>query len=187
MITAARLAVFAAGLLVAGSGAVAQTVTTYRWVDAQGVVHYQDTPKAGAQVIQLQSAQTYRAPPQSPAATRAASEATQQDPASPYQSCAIADPAPETSLFAPETVSIAVSIAPGLRPGDQVVLTVDGAALQPTAAGQQYQVAAPDRGAHTITAIIRAPDGKVVCRAAPVTFYVQRPSLLSPTSPARGH
>jgi Domain of unknown function (DUF4124) len=189
MSTAAALlaALAAAGLLASGSGAVAQTVTTYRWVDAQGVVHYQDTPKAGAQIIQLQSAQTYRAPPLPSAASRAATAATQQDPASPYQSCGIAEPAPETSLFAPDTVPISVSIAPGLRPGDQVVLTVDGSALEPAAGGQQYQVAAPERGAHTITAIVRDPDGKPVCRAVPVTFYVQRPSLLSPTSPARGH
>ena len=183
---AALLAVLAAaGLLASGGSAVAQTITTYRWVDAQGVVHYSDTPQPGAQVIQLPSAQTYRAPA-APAASNAAA-ATQEDPASPYQSCGIAEPAPESSLFAPETVPISVSIAPGLRPGDQVVLTVDGSALEPAAGGQQYQVAAPERGAHTVSAIVRDPDGKPVCRAAPVTFYVQRPSLLSPTSPARGH
>jgi hypothetical protein len=177
----------ALGLLASGGSAVAQTTTTYRWVDAQGVVHYSDTPHPGAQVIQLPSAQTYRAPPPPSAASKAAAAATQEDPASPYQSCGIAEPAPEASLFAPESVPISVSIAPGLRPGDQVVVTADGTVLEPTAAALQYQVAAPDRGAHTVTAIVRDPDGKPVCRAVPVTFYVQRPSLLSPTSPARGH
>jgi hypothetical protein len=173
-------------LLALSGSAVAQATTTYRWVDPQGVVHYSDTPHPGAQVIQLPSAQTYRAPPP-PVAPKAASGATQEDAASPYQSCGISEPAPEVSLFAPDAVRISVAVAPGLRPGDQVVVTVDGAVLEPTAGGLQYQVAAPDRGPHSVTAMVREPDGKPVCRAVPVTFYVQRPSLLSPTSPARGH
>jgi hypothetical protein len=52
----AALAVLAS--LASAGIAVAQTKTTYRWVDAQGVVHYSDTPQPGAQVIQLPSAQT---------------------------------------------------------------------------------------------------------------------------------
>lgn len=175
----------ALGLLIVAAVAGAQTTTTYRWVDAQGVVHYSDTPQPGAQVIQLPSAQTYRAPPP-PAASKAATAAN--DPGSPYQSCGIAEPAAEASFFAPETVPVTVSLAPGLRPGDQLAVTVDGAALNPAApGGLQYQVPGPDRGAHTVSAIVRDPDGKPVCRSAPVTFYVQRPSALSPTSPARGH
>jgi hypothetical protein len=169
--------------------ALAQTTTTYRWVDAQGVVHYSDTPQPGAQVIQLPLAQTYRAPPP-PAAAKAAATAAPgaYDPTSPYQFCGIAEPAAEASLFAPETVAIAVQLAPALRDGDQLAVTIDGAALDPlVAGGQQYQLTAPDRGAHTVNATVRDSGGKPVCRSAPVTFYVQRPSVLSPTSPARGH
>src|SRR5579863_7149001 len=44
--------------LFALAGAVMSAVT-YRWVDAQGVVHYSDTPHPGAEVIQLSGAQTY--------------------------------------------------------------------------------------------------------------------------------
>jgi hypothetical protein len=183
----AALAVLAplAPLAWAGS-AVAQTTTTYRWVDAQGVVHYSDTPQPGAQVIQLPSAQTYRAPPL-PAAPAAA---TPDEPASPYQSCGIAQPAAEDSFFAPDMVPVAVQLNPGLRPGDQLAVTVDGVALDPIAPAPgrlQFQVTAPERGAHTVNAVVRDSDGKQVCRSPPVTFYVRQPSLLSPTSPARGH
>ena len=175
-------------LALVGVSAVAQTTTTYRWVDAQGVVHYSDTPQPGAQVIQLPSAQTYRAPAAPGAALRPAAAAAANDPASPYQSCGIAEPAAEASFFAPETIPVTVALTPGLRPGDQLAVTVDGAAVDPTTPGAlQYQVPGPDRGAHTVSAIVRDSDGKAVCHAAPVTFYVQRPSLLSPTSPARRH
>jgi len=47
-----------------------------------------------------------------------------------------------------------------------------------------YRETAP---AATTPEIFLGPDGKPVCHSAPVTFYVQRPSLNSPTSPARGH
>jgi hypothetical protein len=172
------------------SPVVAQTTTTYRWVDAQGVVHYSDTPQPGAQIIHLPSAQTYRAPlapavtpPLGPAVAAGANNAN-----SPYQSCGIAQPAAEASFFAPDSVPVAVAISPGLRPGDQLAVTVDGAALAPMSpGGQQYQVTSPDRGAHTVNAVVHDADGKQVCRSEPVTFYVQAPSLLSPNSPARGH
>jgi Domain of unknown function (DUF4124) len=39
-----------------GSGAT----TLYRWVDAQGVVHYSDTPQPGAQKLQIAPAQTFQ-------------------------------------------------------------------------------------------------------------------------------
>jgi hypothetical protein len=173
-----------AALAMLASSAVAQTITTYRWVDAQGVVHYSDTPQPGAQVIHLQSAQTYRAPA-APGATAAAAAAKDAD--SPYQACAVTQPASEASFFAPDTVPVAVQIAPGLRPGDQLAVTVDGAALNPVAPGRlQYQVNAPERGAHTVNVVVQDGDGKQVCHSS-LTFYVQQPSLLSPTSPARGH
>jgi hypothetical protein len=170
----------------AGIALAQTTITTYRWVDAQGVVHYSDTPQPGAQVIQLQSAQTYHASPAPPTPPAAKTATTTTDPNSPYQSCGIVQPATEASYFAPESVPVAVQLTPGLRPGDELAVTVDGAALQPVAPGR-YQVQAPERGAHTVNLDIHDPDGKQVCRASPVTFYVQQPSLLSPTSPARGH
>ena len=165
--------------------AAAQTITTYRWVDAQGVVHYSDTPQPGAQVIQLQSAQTYRAPAAPGAAAAAA--AAKAETNTPYQSCGVTQPASEASFFAPDAVPVAVQVAPGLRPGDQLAVTVDGAALTPVVPGRlQYQVNSPERGAHTVNVTVQDADGKQVCHST-LTFYVQQPSLLSPTSPARGH
>ena len=40
--------------------------------------------------------------------------------------------------------------------------------------------------AHTVNVTVQDADGKQVCHST-LTFYVQQPSLLSPTSPARGH
>ena len=84
----------ALGLLVGAGGAYATTM--YRWVDAQGVVHYSDQPQPGAQSIQMQSAQTYRAPAQpKPAANAAAPASGAQPPRFTYRSCAITQPTAE--------------------------------------------------------------------------------------------
>jgi hypothetical protein len=76
-----------------------------------------------------------------------------------------------------------VTVTPAPSGGDRLVVTVDGSPIQLSASGQA-QLASPDRGAHTITLIVRGADGKTACSADPVTFNVQRASLLSPQSPA---
>jgi hypothetical protein len=177
-------------LLAAAGGAFAQstagptngpTTTTYRWVDAQGVVHYSDTAQPGAQVIHLPAAQTYHSTPTRP---------TDPVDSPPYgaaqaesRTCAITAPVAEASFFAPESVTVGVS--PTLQPGDQLAVTLDGAPLG-SGGGGSFQIQQPDRGAHTVGAMVRDASGKLVCQST-VTFYVQRPSALSPTSPARGH
>jgi hypothetical protein len=165
---------------------VAISATTYRWVDAQGVVHYSDTPHPGAQEIQLTGAQTYHGTPV-PAAAPAAPAAAASTGAVAYQSCAITQPAPETALYAPDTVNVSVRSTPALRPGDQIDAQMDGAILQPVGDGLSFQIQQPERGAHAISAVVRDASGTVLCSAAPVTFYVQLPSVNSPASPVKPH
>jgi hypothetical protein len=172
----------ALSLLIGAGSAVATTL--YRWVDAQGVVHYSDTPQPGAERINVQSAQTYRAPPVSKSAqTQGSSSGAQTRHA--YQ-CSITTPTEQQSFYNPESVAISVSVTPELVSGDQLLVTVDGSPL-PASGGTEFQISQPERGDHTIAVTVRALDGSTACTAAQVIFSVQRPSLLSPTSPAKGH
>ena len=177
------LVLAALAALAAGSPCLAQTM--YRWVDAQGVVHYSDTPQPGAQAIPVPSAQTYRAPPvpAAPPATTTSASATTAG----YQSCAITQPAADANLFAPEALNISVQVVPSLRPGDQLNVTVDGASLASSPGAMNFQISAPERGDHTISAVVLSPEGQTLCSAPAVSFSVQRPSLNSPQSPAKGH
>jgi hypothetical protein len=179
----AQSMLLALAALAAAGGCLADTM--YRWVDAQGVVHYSDTPQPGAQQIQVPNAQTYRAPP-----VPAAPPGTAATPAAPtvYQSCAITQPLADANLFAPEALAISVQVLPDLRPGDQLNVTLDGAKLPASAPGaMNFELAAPERGTHTINAVVLSADGQTLCSAPAVSFSVQRPSLLSPQSPAKGH
>ncbi|HEY3809221.1 MAG TPA: DUF4124 domain-containing protein [Steroidobacteraceae bacterium] len=169
-------------------GGWAAAATLYKWVDAQGVVHYSDTPHEGAEKIQVSGAQTYHNTP-APAVPGAAAPPPPPSGASAgYVSCAIASPGPDTNLFAPESVEVSVRASPGLHAGDSISVYMDGQPLAPLGSdGTRFQVPSPDRGEHTLTARILGPDGAVMCNAAPVTFSIQRPSVNSPQSPVRPH
>jgi hypothetical protein len=172
-------------VLLWGTGsAVASTM--YRWVDEQGVVHYSDTPQPGAQKIQVEQAQTYKAPPvQSPVKANTAS--AEKGTAATYR-CTITQPQAEQSFFAPEVVPVVVALEPRLQPGDELVVTVDGVQLgTPGTNAMNFQVTEPPRGSHTVNLMVQGADGKAACTAQAVTFNVERPSLLTPQSPARGH
>lgn len=176
------------GLLVGLSGARADNggnggdTTLYRWVDAQGVIHFSDTPQPGAEKIQVAPAQTF------PSTGVPRTEALPQSQASVYQACDISQPTAGQAFYAPEVVAIAVRVVPDLREGDQVGVTVDGHALESTQGSVlDFELPMPDRGAHTLQAVVRDASGHTVCSSGSVTFYVQRPSLLSPQSPAAEH
>jgi hypothetical protein len=167
----------------ADSGGNGDTTTLYRWVDAQGVIHFSDTPQPGAEKMQVAPAQTFPSTPVAgselakPAATAAV-----------YETCAIEVPTAEQSFYAPEAVGVSVRLVPDLRDGDQVSVSVDGKDLSSVdGSALDFQVGSPDRGAHTVRAVVRDANGQTLCASMAVTFYVQRPSLLSPQSPAESH
>lgn len=169
----------------AGAADSGGSTTTYRWVDAQGVVHYSDTPQPGAERLQIQPAQTFSDQALHSNQTGAAAV---QEAAPDSQACAILQPASQQSFYAPDTVVVSVQLAPRLRPGEQLTVRLDGKTLRPADdTGLDFQVDDPDRGEHTVQATVRDADGRALCQARPVVFYVQRPSLLSPLSPSQGH
>jgi uncharacterized protein DUF4124 len=174
-------------LCLLGLSGLSVATTLYRWVDAQGVVHYSDTPHEGAQVIQISGAQTYHGnssgPPPGGTAPPPASKKSL-----PYSSCVITSPTPDSSLYAPESVAVSVAVSPGLQEGDQLTVQVDGRQLQSgTEDGLNFAIQEPERGDHSISAQVRSPEGLLLCNAPPVTFSVTRPSVNSPNNPVKPH
>lgn len=171
---------------VAGSAQAADSgdgaTTLYRWVDAQGVIHFSDTPQPGAEKMQVSPAQTFPSTPVT--GGEAAPPAIQQV----YQACQITQPNAEQSFYAPEVIGISVRLVPDLRPGDQLSVSVDGHGLSSIeGSALDFELPMPDRGAHMVQAVVRDADGHTLCASSNVTFYVQRPSLLTPQSPAAAH
>jgi uncharacterized protein DUF4124 len=162
--------------------AAASAAPIYKWVDENGVTHYSDQPHPGAQKIQLQAVQTYKAP----AAQRTPAYATRNAaPAGPiYSTCAVTRPTNEEVFLNTQTVPASVHVEPGLRAGDRATVLLDGAPI-PSAIllETEFQLHSVVRGAHSLSLKVEDSSGAVVCQSASVTFNVRQPSVLAPNSP----
>lgn len=167
-------------ILLLASGTVCAG-TIYKWVDAQGTIHYSDQPRPGASELQIESAPRMSPPAPVVASATTASGATADGEPFRYDSCAISRPAADETLQNAFSVSVAWQISPALRSGDRVTLALDGkllAGVSPT--GTSFTIAPVDRGTHTLMVSILDADGRGVCQSSAVTFHVRQPSLLSP-------
>jgi hypothetical protein len=167
---------------------VAVATTVYKWVDEDGVTHFSDQPHQNAQKVELKTPQTFTAPkntgPAQPFRNAPPRESTQKV----YTSCGISEPTADQVYMNTDTVSAGVTAQPGVRPGDTVIVTMDGAPVPGVpAGGGQFTISPVDRGEHTIQMVIKDPAGSTLCSSPSVTFHVRQPSLQSPTNPLRKH
>ncbi len=167
--------------------------TAYRWVDpTTGAVVFSDTlppqdwPVRDLERIELPQPRTvpaFRPPP--PARTPQTSRAAPPSPPRPYERIWIAWPPNDESIRDNAgNVTVQVGLQPSrLRPGDAVVLYVDGL---PTvrASRLQIQLENMDRGTHELRAAVVDPAGNTVIRSDPVTFTLHRYSRLFQGGPA---
>jgi hypothetical protein len=154
----------------------------WRWVDAEGTVHYSDRPMPGAVEVYLPDSNT--------SAPRPQSNSTPAVPATPsvpsgesaqYSQLAISSPTAGETLWNIEGVlDVDVTVAPRLAQGHRLALIVDGAQLPLQPSGTSFTVNEIYRGLHTVQAVIFDSAGNPVLRSAPVQFMVQQPSLLNP-------
>jgi hypothetical protein len=168
------------GLLCAAALADNGTTTVYKWVDAQGVVHYSDQPHPNAQKLEVRGAQTFSSPPLPP---QSSSAPTQPQPAGggpAYDSCSIAQPADQQMLMNVYSATAVVQTSPSLRAGDQVHLFVDGKQIQGGSSSFTFPVV---RGQHSVQAVIEDSTGQIVCETTSVTFFVHQPSIRNPQNP----
>jgi Domain of unknown function (DUF4124) len=115
-------------LLFALTTSLVHAAPAWRWVDANGQVHYSDTPVPGATQVELSGAQTFgsSARQQSAAATKPAGQSAPQRPAGaaqPYRSFNIVSPKQQETLWNVGTeVSVQLEMDPPLQPGHLVDL-----------------------------------------------------------------
>ena len=169
-----RLAISLALLSVAS----AALATTYVRVEKDGSKTYSDRPFPGGVPVELESAQTYSAPPvdNSDGSLSAEQRALRGVDDFSYQSCAL-KPGNDETFTNPENVPITVTLVPALRAGDVVVLTVDGKPVGTNA--MSFTLEPADRGTHAVAVTVTNAYGRVVCNSA-ASFHVLRPSLNMP-------
>ena len=145
--------------------------TLYKWVDEQGNVHYSDKPHQGATRLHLPKPTTYAAPAVAVPEVQNDSHPQPSQQEQGYTSFEIAVPSPDQVFWNVQSVTVSLSVQPGLHPGDQVTITLDDKTVGPSAA-TTATFNDLDRGEHTVHATLSGPGGSMI--AKPVTFYIQR-------------
>jgi hypothetical protein len=159
------------------ASALAGAATVYRWVDAEGVVHYSDQPHPGAERLEIGGIQTYSTPAEGGAAS-AATEPASEGP--PYQLCELFRPQRDEVFFNTQSVTVRLRVQPALRRGDQVYLALDGRRLPEAPTGTEVELAPVFRGTHSLVLVVEDRSGNVVCQSDPVTFHIRQPSQQAP-------
>lgn len=154
----------------------AASAEVWRWVDDDGVVHYSDTPREGAEQVDVSEssrstgAQIYR----STAPTSSNDDAaTTEQPAFKYESLSISSPGAEETLWNIEgTLSVSLSLSPGLQTGHQVRVYFNGESRMVNSTS--FTIDEVYRGVHNLQAEVLDQTGRLMIRSTSNRFYVQQ-------------
>lgn len=148
----------------------------YRWTDDAGNIVFSDTPKPGAEVVELSE------PTIVPGRSENGPEQTQAQArvAKPYDSVTITKPEDESTIRSNvANVDVGVRIVPRLQTEfrHKVQLLFDGQAVGEPSNSLAFSLPNVDRGAHTLQAHIVDENGKIVKRSPGATFFVHKISV----------
>jgi hypothetical protein len=169
------------------AGAV-HAAPAWRWVDANGQVHYSDTPVPGAKQIELAGAQTFGTSQRQPPAAPDKSAAQPSSPkatagAEQYRSFNIVSPKQQETLWNVGTVvNVQVQLDPPLQPNHLLDVYVDGQRRNLNSPSTELTLENVYRGVHTIQAVVVDQSGAEVVRSLATTFMVQQSSIQNPNN-----
>ncbi len=162
-----------------------QAAVIYKWVDADGVVHYSDQSSPGAEKI-------VTAVPSTPAASAARNASTPgappQRPAQGglnYVEFSITSPTPDQTFFGDDVVAVHLDLNPALRPNQSIAWHLNGKQLDFPPNAVSFALPRLDRGTYALAATITDQQTSESQTSNSVTFFVRQPSALSPQSPLK--
>jgi hypothetical protein len=171
------------GLLVSS----AQGTPAWTWVDANGQVHFSDTPVPGAKRIELANAQAFGAAPRQSATRDSTTAAAPEQPAdreSRYRTFNITSPKQQETLWnTGSVVTVQIALEPRLQQGHRLDVFLDGERRNLSATSTTLTLSDVFRGIHTIQAVIVDQSGEEVLRSLATTFMVQQTSIQNPNNP----
>jgi hypothetical protein len=176
-----RTIVVMLALALGAAPAIAQEM--YRWVDENGVVHYSDRPRDGAEKVELAPVQSYQSDAVSRPQARDPSAVPESD-SEPFQYESIRIVAPENGGAVWATgggMTVMVEVQPRLQPGHQIQLTLNGNLVPGTpVAASSISVTGLIRGEHILQAAVVDADGRSQIFSQDVIFNVLQASINSP-------
>jgi Domain of unknown function (DUF4124) len=171
----------ALGLLTAFA---AQAAVIYRWVDADGVVHYSDQASPGAEkiVTSTPSAATAAGPRTSTGPSPQMPQQAAQKGLN-YSDFSITAPLQDQSFFGDDVIAVHLTLTPSLRPNQGITWHLNGKQLDFPPEAVSFALPRLDRGAYALTATITDQQTGESQNSNSVTFFVRQPSTLAPQSP----
>jgi Domain of unknown function (DUF4124)/Bacterial Ig domain len=168
----------ALALLVALSGP-AQAAVVYRWVDADGVVHFSDQPVPGAEKMVTATGASRGIMGQPTPSSRPAEK---PKPASTLAATqlSITSPGPDQTFTGNQPVSVHLSAEPQLKGTHTVTWTLNGAPVNQAPDATEFTLTDLDRGTYSLAATVSDSTTGETKSVDPVTFHVMRPSLSTP-------
>lgn len=151
--------------------APAEGYRVYRWTNPAGEVEFSDDPRPGATEVIVKEPMTV------PAKTGSLGKAAKKPQNVPkYTKLAIRAPAQDEVIWLePDaSVSVAVTLEPGLHATHLVRLKLDGADYGKPLRATQFDLVNLDRGTHQVQVAIVDQTNKVVTESTAVTFHVKR-------------
>jgi hypothetical protein len=162
-----------------------QAAVIYRWVDADGVVHYSDQASPGAEKIVTAGSSSSAT---SGSGARGASGPIAQAPQRSagglnYAEFSITSPASEQTFFGDDVVAVHLNLNPTLRPNQSITWHLNGKQLDFPPDAVSFALPRLDRGTYALAATITDQQTSESETSNSVTFFVRQPSSLSPQSP----
>lgn len=164
------------GLGMAGARGQSTERKVYTTVGEHGERVYTDQRIPGAKQIEVDTTQTYKAPPATATSGSRTSAPSRVDSSFRYQSCAIAAPANDQTFVNPDSIKVSAVSEPAVRPGDIMSILYDGSAVG--APGSSTATVSPVlRGSHTLSVVIRDAAGATLCSSPSITIHARQPTV----------
>jgi Domain of unknown function (DUF4124) len=158
----------------------------YRWVDADGQVHYSDQWQPGAEKLRIQEPAVFGSSKVADSAPPAARPGQPAATGQRYESLEIASPAQEEVLWNTEgQLRVSVRVNPSLQQGHGLRLFLDDTSQDLPAGSTEAQLKDVFRGVHTLKAQVVDKGGTVLIESQPTSFAVRQTSIANPSRPAR--
>lgn len=171
-----RFALLVASLV---SFQLAQATTVYKYVDENGNTVFTDEPRKGAETLDVQPVPTIPAIPIPPPSKPAAAKEDFK-----YNKIVIVSPEDQKNFINEvEPIVVQVALSPGLRPGDQLQLILNGAPKGSPISSNQFTLDSLERGEYQASVKVLDKEGKELGSSTSVQFFVKRVSKLMPKPP----
>jgi hypothetical protein len=147
----------------------------YKWVDAEGRVHFSDRPVENAQeMLRYEKDVSHQAPNEkgSPAEEK---ESAGNETTGSYTTFELVQPENNQTFRTDEgTVPVGMLLQPGLQKGHEIQIIIDGNPIQGHTTTTQLMLEQVSRGTHQLHALVVDAEGKNQISSQKVTFHVRQ-------------